>query len=128
MNFDNSAIDGQWGYTFGLSQMVFVATAATIVSRAMVERTKFSAYLCFRFFTTLFIYPVFGHRTWGNRLNTANADTGAWLSKRGFIDFAGSTVVHSVGGWAALDGAISVGLGSASIFPASGSIRSQGTV
>ncbi len=109
VNFDNSNIDGQWGYTFWFFQVVFAATAATIVSGAMAERTKFSGYLVYSFFISLFIYPVFGHWAWGNLLNSGNADSGAWLAKRGFIDFAGSTVVHSVGGWAALAGAIVLG-------------------
>lgn len=108
-NFDNSTLDGQWGYTFWMFQVVFAATAATIVSGAMAERTKFSAYLIYSFLISLFIYPVFGHWAWGNLLNAGNADSGAWLAKRGFIDFAGSTVVHSVGGWAALAGALVVG-------------------
>lgn len=107
--FDNSTLDGQWGYTFWFFQMVFAGTAATIVSGAMAERTKFSSYMIYSFFITLFIYPIAGHWMWGNLLNTANADSGAWLAKKGFIDFAGSTVVHSVGGWAALAGAIVVG-------------------
>lgn len=108
-NFDNSTLDGHWGYTFWMFQVVFAATAATIVSGAMAERTKFSAYLIYSFLISLFIYPVFGHWAWGNLLNAGNADSGAWLAKRGFIDFAGSTVVHSVGGWAALAGALVVG-------------------
>jgi Amt family ammonium transporter len=108
-NFDNGGSDGQWGFTFWLFQVVFAATAATIVSGAMAERTKFSGYLIYSFFISLFIYPVFGHWAWGNLLNSGNAGAGAWLAKRGFIDFAGSTVVHSVGGWAALAGAIVVG-------------------
>jgi len=108
-NFDNSTLDGQWGYTFWMFQVVFAATAATIVSGAMAERTKFSAYLIYSFVISLVIYPVFGHWAWGNLLNSGNAETGAWLAKRGFIDFAGSTVVHSVGGWAALAGALVVG-------------------
>jgi Amt family ammonium transporter len=109
VDFDNSGIDGQWGFTFWFFQMVFAATAATIVSGAMAERTKFSGYLIYSFVISLFIYPVIGHWAWGNLFNTANAESGAWLAKRGFIDFAGSTVVHSVGGWAALAGAIVVG-------------------
>jgi Amt family ammonium transporter len=75
----------------------------------MAERTKFSGYLIYSFVISLFIYPVLGHWAWGNLLNPGNAESGAWLAKRGFIDFAGSTVVHSVGGWAALAGAIVVG-------------------
>jgi ammonium transporter, Amt family len=109
VNFDNSTVDGQWGFTFWFFQVVFAATAATIVSGAMAERTKFSAYLVYSFFISLLIYPIFGHWAWGNLLNADNAKSGAWLADKGFIDFAGSTVVHSVGGWAALAGAIVVG-------------------
>jgi Amt family ammonium transporter len=100
---DNSGIDGQWGYTFWMFQVVFAATAATIVSGAMAERTKFIGYLIYSFFVSLVIYPVFGHWAWGNLFHTDNT------ASRGFIDFAGSTVVHSVGGWAALAGAIVLG-------------------
>jgi len=107
--FGNQSAEGHWGYTFWLFQVVFAATAATIVSGAMAERTKFAAYLIYSFFISLFIYPVFGHWAWGNLLNASNAESGAWLARRGFIDFAGSTVVHSVGGWAALAGAIVLG-------------------
>lgn len=80
-------------------QVVFAATAATIVSGAMAERTQFKSYLIYTVFISAFIYPVSGHWTWG----------GGWLSQMGFHDFAGSTVVHSVGGWAALMGAIMLG-------------------
>lgn len=80
---------------FLIFQTVFAATAATIVSGAMAERTKFVSYLIYSFFITALIYPVVGHWIWG----------GGWLSSIGFHDFAGSTVVHSVGGWAALIGA-----------------------
>jgi Amt family ammonium transporter len=95
-----------WGYTFWMFQVVFAATAATIVSGAMAERTKFIGYLCYSFLITLFIYPVFGHWAWGNLLI---GDNPVWLADMGFIDFAGSTVVHSVGGWAALIGALVLG-------------------
>jgi Amt family ammonium transporter len=108
-DFDNATLDGQWGFTFWLFQMVFAATAATIVSGAMAERTKFAGYLIYSFLISLLVYPIFGHWAWGNLLNAGNADSGAWLAKRGFIDFAGSTVVHSIGGWAALAGAIVIG-------------------
>lgn len=108
-DFNNSTPGGHWGFTFWLFQVVFAATAATIVSGAMAERTKFSGYLIYSFFISLFIYPVFGHWAWGNLLHPGNAESGAWLARRGFIDFAGSTVVHSVGGWAALAGAIVLG-------------------
>lgn len=80
-------------------QVVFAATAATIVSGAMAERTQFKSYLIYTVFISAFIYPVSGHWIWG----------GGWLSTMGFHDFAGSTVVHSVGGWAALMGAIVLG-------------------
>jgi Amt family ammonium transporter len=109
MNFDNTTADGQWGFTFWMFQVVFAATAATIVSGAMAERTKFVGYLSYSFLITMLIYPIFGHWAWGNLLNGDNGETGAWLARMGFIDFAGSTVVHSVGGWAALAGAIVLG-------------------
>lgn len=102
---DNAGIDGQWGYTFWMFQVVFAATAATIVSGAMAERTKFTSYVIYSFVISLVIYPVFGHWAWGNLFVADNAKSGAWLANKGFIDFAGSTVVHSVGGWAALVGA-----------------------
>ena len=80
-------------------QVVFAATAATIVSGSMAERTKYSGYLIYSVFITGLIYPVFGHWTWG----------AGWLDNLGFMDFAGSTIVHSVGGWAALVGAFFIG-------------------
>ncbi len=84
---------------FFIFQTVFAATAATIVSGAMAERTNFSGYLVYSIAITGFIYPVVGHWIWG----------GGWLENLGLIDFAGSTVVHSVGGWAALAGALVLG-------------------
>ncbi|MGE0076122.1 MAG: ammonium transporter [Sphaerochaetaceae bacterium] len=80
-------------------QVVFAATAATIVSGAMAERTKFTAYLIYSVIISGLIYPISGHWIWG----------GGWLSTLGFHDFAGSTVVHSVGGWAALMGTLALG-------------------
>ncbi|MCP4132339.1 MAG: ammonium transporter [bacterium] len=97
--------DGLWTYAFWLFQAVFAATAATIVSGAMAERTKFSAYLVYSLFITAIIYPISGHWMWGGLYGGA----GGWLESLGFYDFAGSTVVHSVGGWAALMGAIILG-------------------
>ncbi len=94
----------EWSYTFFFFQAVFAATAATIVSGAVAERTAFNAYLIFSILITAFIYPVFGSWAWGSLFNGSG-----WLEELGFIDFAGSTVVHSVGGWAALAGAIVVG-------------------
>lgn len=93
-----------WNWTFLIFQTVFAATAATIVSGAMAERTKFIGYLIYSFFISLFIYPVFGSWAWGGLL-----DGGGWLENLGFLDFAGSTVVHSIGGWLALSGAIILG-------------------
>jgi len=95
---------GDWNWTFLIFQTVFAATAATIVSGAMAERTKFVGYLTYSFFITMFIYPIFGSWAWGGLL-----DGGGWLEKLGFLDFAGSTVVHSIGGWLALAGAIVLG-------------------
>ncbi len=80
-------------------QVVFCATAATIVSGAMAERTKFIAYIIYSIFISVLIYPVTGHWIWGS----------GWLGDMNMRDFAGSTVVHSVGGWCALAGAILVG-------------------
>jgi len=80
-------------------QLVFAGTAATIVSGAVAERIKFFSFIMFSFILVALIYPVVGHWGWG----------GGWLSALGFVDFAGSTVVHSVGGWAALLGAFILG-------------------
>jgi Amt family ammonium transporter len=93
-----------WILAFWMFQVVFAATAATIVSGAMAERTKFSGYLIYSFFISALVYPVFGSWAWGSLFNGSG-----WLEGLGFIDFAGSTVVHSVGGWAALAGAIVLG-------------------
>jgi ammonium transporter, Amt family len=80
-------------------QTVFAATAATIVSGAVAERTKFNAYLIFTVVITVVIYPISGHWKWG----------GGWLDQLGFLDFAGSSLVHSVGAWVGLAGAIVLG-------------------
>jgi len=93
-----------WVLAFWMFQVVFAATAATIVSGAMAERTKFSGYLVYSVFISAFIYPIFGSWAWGSLFNGSG-----WLEGLGFIDFAGSTVVHSVGGWAALAGTLVLG-------------------
>ncbi len=80
-------------------QLVFAGTAATIVSGAIAERVKYLAFIIFSFVMVAVIYPVTGHWIWG----------GGWLASLGFWDFAGSTVVHSVGGWAALAGVLVLG-------------------
>ena len=90
--------DGVPLWAFAIFQTVFCATSATIVSGAMAERTKFSAYCIYSACISIFIYPISGHWIWG----------GGWLSQLGFHDFAGSTAVHMVGGICALIGAKTV--------------------
>ena len=103
--FSDFAKDGdQWTFAFWMFQVVFAATAATIVSGAMAERTKFIAYLIYSAVISTIIYPIFGSWAWGSLFHG-----GGWLENLGFIDFAGSTVVHSIGGWASLAGAIVIG-------------------
>lgn len=92
-------------------QLVFAGTAATIVSGAVAERIKFISFLIFSALIGIFIYPIVGHWIWG----------GGWLAKLGMFDFAGSTVVHSVGGWAALAGVLLLG-------PRTGKYRKDGSV
>lgn len=96
-----------WEWTFLIFQTVFAGTAATIVSGAMAERTKFSGYLVYSLFICAVIYPIFGKWAWGSLL--LGAEGAGWLEGLGFCDFAGSTVVHSIGGWLALAGAIVLG-------------------
>ncbi|MCY3923950.1 MAG: ammonium transporter [bacterium] len=91
-------------------QMVFVAAAASIVSGAIAERVKMWSFFAFTLVLTAFIYPIVGSWTWG----------GGWLAEQGFQDFAGSTVVHSTGGWAALAGVMIIG-------PRLGKFRPDGT-
>ena len=86
-----------WGKFF--FQLVFCGTAATIVSGAVAERVKYISFIIFSFVLTLVIYPIVGHWVWG----------GGWLADLGFRDFAGDAVVHSLGGWAALAGAMLLG-------------------
>ncbi len=92
-------------------QMVFVATAASVVSGAIAERIKMWSFFAFTLILTAIIYPIVGAWTWG----------GGWLSQQGFQDFAGSTIVHSTGGWAALAGVLVVG-------PRLGKFRKDGSV
>ncbi len=95
-----------WTATFFLFQAVFCGTAVTIVSGAVAERVRFGAYLLIVAVISLLIYPFFGHWAWGGALL---GDQGGWLMNMGFVDFAGSTVVHSVGGWAALAACLVLG-------------------
>ncbi len=86
-------------YVSWIFQMVFAATAATIVAGAMAERTKIQTYLAYSFIVSALIYPIYGHWVWG----------GGWLADMGALDYAGSGVVHAVGGFVALAGAVVVG-------------------
>lgn len=97
--FDFMTNGGEGGFTTLIFQTVFCATAATIVSGAMAERTKFISYCIYSMVISAVIYPISGHWIWG----------GGWLSQLGFHDFAGSTAVHMVGGVAALVGAAFLG-------------------
>ncbi len=92
-------------------QLVFAGTAATIVSGAVAERVKFKSFIFFSFILVGIMYPITGHWIWG----------GGWLQSLGMFDFAGSSVVHSVGGWAALAGVILLG-------PRLGKYRADGSV
>jgi ammonium transporter, Amt family len=98
-NVSHSSALGIPNMAFFFLQLVFAATSATIVSGAMAERTKFISYLLYSAVIALIIYPIPGHWIWA----------GGWLSQIGFHDFAGSTTVHSVGGWVALVGAAILG-------------------
>ncbi|TCS64836.1 ammonium transporter [Varunaivibrio sulfuroxidans] len=114
---DAAALAGKFDAGYSASsdwffQMVFVATAASIVSGTVAERIKLWPFLVFTTVLTAVIYPITGAWQWG----------GGWLSKLGFADFAGSTLVHSVGGWAALSGAIILGARKGK-FHADGSIQ-----
>ena len=100
------AVTSDWFF-----QMVFVATTASIVSGALAERVNLWAFFAFTLVLTAVIYPIVGAWTWGE----------GWLYERGFQDFAGSTIVHSTGGWAALAGALAVG-------PRWGKFRKDGSV
>ena len=96
--FMNSSVP--WDYSLLFFQMMFAATAATIVSGALAERIRFNAYLIGSFLITTLLYPTFGSWVWNE---------GGWLRKMGFLDFAGSSVVHSVGAWCALAGILALG-------------------
>lgn len=101
-----------WLATFFLFQVMFCATACTIVSGAVAERMRFSAYLITTSLVGLVIYPVFGHWAWGGALEGVLGHVGSvpgWLAAEGFVDFAGSSVVHSVGGWVSLAAVLVIG-------------------
>lgn len=104
-------ISGIPTFAFWFFQLVFTGAAATIVAGAMAERTRFQAYLVYSLVVSAFIYPIVGYWIWG----------GGWLGSLGFLDFAGSTVVHSVGGFAGLMGTMVLG-------PRTGKYNEDGSV
>ena len=106
------------GFAFAFFQVVFAGTAATIITGAMAERTRMFVHVWYTVLIMCVIYPIFGHWVWGHMWIH---DQAGWLGRMGFVDFAGSTVVHSIGGWAALAGAIIVG-------PRIGKYNKDGTV
>ncbi len=106
------------GPTFFLFQLAFAGTAITIISGSLVERTTFLAYVLFSAVVGLVIYPVYGHWVWAGLLDAENP---GWLAELGFRDFAGGTVVHATGAWAALVGVIMVG-------PRIGRFRANGSI
>jgi len=112
-----SGQDDAWLTVFFLFQAVFAGTAVTIVSGAVAERVRFTGYLLIAVVVAT-LYPIFGHWAWGGAL----AGDAGWLGARGFVDFAGSTVVHSIGGWAALAAVLVIGP-RAGRFPADGPAR-----
>ena len=98
--------EGIWDWTFFFFQTMFAATAATIVSGAVAERIEFKSYLIYSVLVSAIVYPISGHWMWGS---LAGEGSQGWIEALGFHDFAGSTVVHSVGGWIALAGAMMLG-------------------
>ncbi len=100
------SVENPWTAVFFIFQSVFVGTAATIDSGAIAGRTKFGSYLILSALISVVVYPIFGHWAWGSLLHN---DQQGWLEALGFVDFAGSTVVHSVGGWVGLAGIIIIG-------------------
>lgn len=101
----NLGSEEPWLATFYLFQAMFCATAATIVSGAIAERVKFNSYILITIIIAGLIYPVYGHWAWGNFY----LENSVFLADKGFVDFAGSTVVHSLGGWVALALVIIIG-------------------
>ena len=95
--------------TYFVFQAMFVATAATIISGAVAERMRFNGYLIMTVLATGIIYPIVGHWAWSSSYLTGSVKSTGWLSDLGFIDFAGSTIVHSVGGWIALSAVLILG-------------------
>jgi ammonium transporter len=94
---------------FFLFQLGFIGTATTLMSGAVAERMRFAGYLVLATFVAAVTYPVFGHWAWGDSAYIGGSGSDGWLRELGFVDFAGSTVVHSVGGWVALAAIIIIG-------------------
>jgi Amt family ammonium transporter len=94
-----------WVYAFWLFQVVFAGTAATICSGAMAERVRFHGYVVYAILVSAIVYPIFGNWAWGGLFEESKG----WLEQLGFIDFAGSTVVHSIGAWVSLAGVVVLG-------------------
>ncbi|MDR4484373.1 MAG: ammonium transporter [Nitrospirales bacterium] len=101
-----NAYEQEWMWAFFFFQMVFCGTATTLVSGAVAERMRFTGYLITSLIASLLIYPIIGHWMWGGLATGQNT---GWLNQLGFIDFAGSTVVHSTGGWVALAAIMVIG-------------------
>ncbi len=97
--------ESPWLTSFFLFQVVFCGTAVTIVSGAIAERVRFAGYLMMAVVISALIYPIYGHWAWGGALDSQPG----WLARLGFVDFAGSSVVHSVGGWASLAAVLILG-------------------
>ena len=98
--------EGTWPTAFFLFEVMFCATAVTIVSGATAERMRFRSYIIISIILSGLIYPTFGHWAWNG---AQNGTSSGWLGMLGFVDFAGSTVVHSVGGWVALAALLVIG-------------------
>lgn len=103
--FADNSLDSPDRLAFLLFQLLFCGTAATIVSGSIAERASFAGYILVTVALSLFVYPIYGHWAWGGQLGGAPG----FLAKNGFVDFAGSSVVHGVGGWAALAATLFVG-------------------
>jgi Amt family ammonium transporter len=98
--------EGPWTNAFFLFEIMFCATAVTIVSGATAERLRFRSYIIISIILAGLIYPIFGHWVWSG---IQTGISSGWLGMMGFVDFAGSTVVHSVGGWVALAALLVIG-------------------
>jgi len=111
-------LESPWPATFFIFQAMFCGTATTIFSGAVAERMRFASYILIATLTAAFLYPLFGQWAWGGLFDAGNT---GWLEARGFVDFAGSTVVHSLGGWVALAALVVLG-------PRKGRFNADGSV